>query len=214
MTTAFLNADLNEKVYMRQAEGLVDKERKKKVCLLKRAIYGLKQASRACYEKVHSILVELKFRRSESEHCVYYKLNDKSIVIIALYVDDFLIFSNDEDQKNKLEQALMNEFEIKGLGEAKHVLWMRIRRTKDAIVVDQTKYIEQVLSKLNMTDCKSVGTPLEAGKKLIKAEVHNDVENDKFPYRELLGCLMYLAVCSRPDIAYASSLLSQFNSTS
>lgn len=84
---------------------------------------------------------------------------------------------------------------------------MNISRNKEVIRLDQTSYIERVLKKFNMFDCKSVNTPMETGLKLIK----DDKKDSKYDYGNLVGCLMYIAVCSRPDIAHAVSVLSQFN---
>lgn len=117
--TAFLNGELSEKIYMYQPEGFIDSNNKEKVCLLKRAIYGLKQSSRVWNKKVENVLEKLGFKKSNYEACIYFKVLDKSIIIIALYVDDFLIFSNDEKDCLKLKDQLMKCFKIKDLGKAK-----------------------------------------------------------------------------------------------
>lgn len=57
-----------------------------------------------------------------------------------------------------------------------------------------------------MEDCKPIATPMESGVKLINAE-----KSENYEYRNLIGCLMYIAVCTRPDIAHAVNFLSQFN---
>lgn len=92
VTTAFLNGDLKEEVYMQQPNNFEVKGQEEKVCLLKKAIYGLKQSSRTWYETIDSVLEELDFCKSDLEPCVYYKYKGESIIIIALYVDDILIF--------------------------------------------------------------------------------------------------------------------------
>lgn len=74
----------------------------------------------------------------------------------------------------------------------------------------QSGYIKDILHRFSMTDSKSVITPLEPGIKLDREIDSQNDEKEVPPYEELVGTLMYLAVCTRPDIAYAASYLSQF----
>ncbi|KPJ11482.1 Retrovirus-related Pol polyprotein from transposon TNT 1-94 [Papilio machaon] len=206
--TAFLNGDLRETVYMVQPDGYKVKGKENYVFKLNKAIYGLKQASKAWYDKIDSALTDLQFRKTLSEPCVYIRSDaPDNLIILALYVDDILIFSKDSLAKTKLKEELMKKFEMKDLGRATHVLGMRLNQQENKITLDQRRYIEKVLEQFNMADCKPVSTPLECGLKLEKGD---QTELDS-KYRSLVGCIMYIAVCTRPDIAHAASLLSQFN---
>ncbi|KAK9873685.1 hypothetical protein WA026_023685 [Henosepilachna vigintioctopunctata] len=207
--TAFLNGELNETIFMKQPEGFQVSKDINKFCKLNKAIYGLKQASRAWNMKVNKVLTDIGYERSKIEHCIYVKSKDNLLTIIALYVDDFFVFTNDVSEEIFLIENLSNNFMIKNLGEAKKCLGMNITRNyeKGTIVIDQKDYILQLLEKFNMSECKSVKTPLES-----KLEFDLTKENCKdVPYQELIGSLMYLAVLTRPDIAYSVSFLSQFN---
>lgn len=86
---------------------------------------------------------------------------------------------------------------------------MRINldKNKSVITVDQQQYIEQLVSKFQMSDCKTQTTPIEP--KLNLQKTVGSLPN--VPYQKLIGSLMYLAVLTRPDIAYSVSYLSQFN---
>jgi transposase InsO family protein len=206
--TAFLNGDLKETVYMEQPDGYKVDGKENYVFRLNKAVYGLKQASKAWYDKIDNALIVLQFRKSLSEPCVYIKSDGSgNLIIIALYVDDILIFSKDTSEKKKLKEELMRTFEMKDLGRANQVLGMRLIQDKNKIVLDQKTYVQKVLEQFNMADCKPVNTPLESGMKFEKGE-QTDLDST---YRSLVGCIMYIAVCSRPDIAHAASLLSQFN---
>lgn len=210
VNTAFLNGDLNETIYMEQPEGFC--KNNDKVCLLQRSIYGLKQASRMWYCKVNELLTKHNFVQSKSEPCVYYLKTDKDIVIIALYVDDFYVFYNKGSSCiTVLLNLLEQEFSIKNLGPVQNYLGIRVTRdrVKGTLTLDQSVYIKNVLKKFGMSDCKPVSTPMQSGFKLCKTD---DVICDNvYNYRQLLGCLMYLSVCTRPDIAYTCSQLSQYN---
>ncbi|KAG7310616.1 hypothetical protein JYU34_003408 [Plutella xylostella] len=209
--TAFLNGDLQETVYLEQPEGFVMKGQEGKVYKLNKAIYGLKQAAKAWYDKINNVLCKkLGFSKSSSEPCVYHKSGKHGLTILALYVDDILLFTERNSQeKDLIKQKLNMEFEITDLGPASHILGMRLCKHDDRITLDQSKYIESVLQKFKMEDCKPSATPMETGVKLTKALNSGDIS--KFDYRGLIGSLMYIAVGTRPDIAHAVSYLSQFN---
>lgn len=209
--TAFLNGDLKEVVYMEQPEGFVLSGKENKIYRLNKAIYGLKQASKAWYEKINKVLCETcKLMKSTSEPCVYYKRIQSEFIIIALYVDDIILFSTPNSQERTLvKEKLKKEFEITDLGPASHILGMRLTKTQSSITLDQINYIERVLQKYKMEDSKPTSTPMETGIKLTKAEKLTD--NSKYDYRGLIGSLMYIAVGTRPDISHAVSYLSQYN---
>lgn len=210
VTTAFLNGSLTETVYMMRPECFEKSVNRGQVLKLKRAIYGLKQASRVWYEKVENVLTKLCYKKSKYEPCVYLKYEGNFKTIVALYVDDFFIFSNSDAETNFLKKELSSKFKIKDLGEMKQCLGMRVRidQCKKLVTLDQEQYIDELLSRFNMMECKPVSTPMENNLKLIKSEKQDDT---KFPYQQLIGGLMYLAVLTRPDISFCISYLSQFN---
>jgi hypothetical protein len=78
--TAFLNGELDERIFMNQQKGFIHLGEEKKVCLLKK-VYGLKQASRQCSRQIHGVLLELELQQSNFEPCVYFKVSFKSILL-------------------------------------------------------------------------------------------------------------------------------------
>lgn len=208
--TAYLNGHLKEEIYMCAPEGFVS-EMSGKILKLKKAVYGLKQSALAWYERIRDVLCKNNYKNCTQEPCIFTKMCNDVKIIIAVYVDDFLIFSNSKNETEKLKCILNSEFEIKDLGEVKRYLGMNISVQKDCnnyeITVDQQQYIEELLLKFDMTDCRTSDTPIENKLNVSKAE--KCVIG--FSYQKLLGCLMYLAVMTRPDIMYSVSYLSQFN---
>ena len=104
-------------------------------------------------------------------------------------------------------QDLGSIFPIKDLGESKWLLGMFIERDheKGWICLSQTAYINVILNRFGMTECKSAKTPYSTEK-----FDGGQVEVTKFPFRELIGHLMYLANMTRPDISQAVGYLSRF----
>lgn len=209
--TAFLNGNLQEKVYMKQPDGFVERGKEDYVCLLQKSLYGLKQAPRAWNKKLHQELERLNFMRSENEPCIYIRSGDKlNLVIIAVYVDDLLVFYNNVKDMRKVKSDLMSKFEMKDLGRAELMLGIQITQDESGIKLDQEQYIEKMLRFYGMEDCKPVATPYVSGQRLEKPK-EGHKPDDKIPYRALIGSLMYVAVCTRPDVAHTVNQLSQFN---
>ena len=96
--TAFLNGELDEKIYMDQPDGFVVPGQEAKVCKLLKSLYGLKQAPKQCHEKFERALTAAGFIVNESDKCVYYRHGGGEGVILCLYVDDILIFGTDTSQ--------------------------------------------------------------------------------------------------------------------
>ena len=92
VSTAFLNGELEEDVYMMQPEGFIAKNNEHKVCKLKKSIYGLKQSSKCWITTLNNFLIQMNFSQSESDPCVYVN-NDNELFIIAVYVDDIILIS-------------------------------------------------------------------------------------------------------------------------
>lgn len=204
--TAFLQGDLHENVYMKQAQGYDDNSGR--VYHLKKAVYGLKQASRMWNLKLNDILIKFNFNRSKTDPCVYCKKG----IIIAVYVDDFLIFYHNKGDLLKLREMLHANFNMKDIGLATSCLGINIKQAADFIEIDQSHYVKQVLERFGMTDCKSAPTPSDVNQKLSVAMCTE--ENSlvgKVPYQELIGSLLYLSGATRPDIAFAVNDLSRFN---
>ncbi|CAK1591319.1 unnamed protein product [Parnassius mnemosyne] len=179
------------------------------VCHLHKSIYGLKQASRQWNVKLNNALLKIGLKRSKIDPCIYYSVNKSKMIFIAVWVDDFMIFTNDKKTATGIKVKLKEEFNMKDLGEIKQCIGININRDRKAggIMLDQEKYINQVLERFGMSACKPVHTPIEVNMKFDKKPENED---GNFPYREAVGCLIYLAQVTRPDITYAVNKLSQY----
>lgn len=215
VTTAFLNGNLNEVIYMEQPIGFCNNNNTNQVYLLQKSLYGLKQASKMWNEKLHNVLIENNFKQSLCEPCIYTQKIENDYVIISVYVDDCYFFhSKNSLIKKQLLNVLQNQFNIKNLGSLRNCLGMRVTRDrkKGILCLDQTEYIKKLLRRFNMETCKPVSTPMVLNCKLIKNnDVNVHLNDESYNYRQLMGSLMYLSVCTRPDISFSCSQLSQFN---
>lgn len=99
---------------------------------MKKALYGLKQASRQWNIKLSDVLEKAGFKRCKKDSCVYVRRVGESIVVIAVYVDDLLIFYNNSGWKDQLKSTLTKNFKMKDLGNATSVLGIRIEYNRRA----------------------------------------------------------------------------------
>lgn len=207
--TAFLQSDLNETIYMQQPVGYEDGTNR--VCKLNKAIYGLKQAGRQWNLKLSDALVNFGLLKSNLDPCVFF--GKEKMLVIAVYVDDMLIFYRSRDNLDEIKKYLNEKFHMKDIGHATECIGLKINQFSEKIEVDQTKYIEEVIRRFNQVDEKVAKTPSDPNVKLsIKMVDEQNEITGRVPYQEAVGSLLYIAQGTRPDIAFAVNDVSRFNS--
>ena len=203
--TAFLNGELDEIVYMHQPPGYDDGSGR--VCKLFKSLYGLKQGPRQWFKKFIDYILHLNFHQIESEPCIFVRKYVNSEILIVLYVDDVLIVAgSDEAEVQIVIQLLRKEFEMSKSEVANEFLGIKLEYVNDKLYLSQKSYVQKVLDKFKMSECKHSDTPL-----VPKSTASDFVNSEKFhgPYRELVGALLYLSMTTRPDILYSVNVLSQ-----
>jgi len=108
---------------------------------------------------------------------------------------------------SQLQKQLATEFQMKNLGGLKYFLGIEVAKSKQGIFLSQRKYILDLLTEVGMLECRPADTPIVQNHRL--REYPNQVPTNKGRYQRLVGKLIYLSH-TRPDIAYAVSVVSQF----
>jgi hypothetical protein len=153
--TEFLNADLEEEVYLSVPQGV--SLNKKEVCLkLKKAIYGLKQAPLAWYNHLSKWLVSVGFSISVADPCVFFRLGDDPVWLF-IHVDVIAVFGKNI---STFKTEIKEEFDMKDMGQADLLLGIKVLHEPTAIVLSQLHYVNSLLNLYGMTACKTVSTPL------------------------------------------------------
>jgi hypothetical protein len=124
-------------------------------------------------------------------------------------VDDILLFGTDIEMINQTKSFLSQNFDMKDLGEADVILNIKLIKGENGITLSQSHYVDKVLTRFGMIDCKPVATPYDPNAKLKKNVGHR---KDQLKYSQVIGSLMYLASATRPDISYAVCRLSRYTS--
>jgi hypothetical protein len=226
---AFTQAALDEKVYMEMPEGF---EVAGKVCLLLKSLYGLKQSPRNWWLLVSAfIITEMGWHATVSDPCLFWKISRTGqLMLLFLFVDDMQAAFDKADEAEWAEshQKLRQRFNITDLGESKFMLGMRITRDRrvKTIKLDQELYITKALEKYGLDRCKIAPTPgVRVGSRAPSTKVDtpssvregdhpirgmsSDTPIDVKMYQEKVGTLLYAAISTRPDVAFAVNRLAQ-----
>ena len=202
--TAYLNAPLEEEVYLQQPEGFEIGDRD---CYLrlKKSLYGLKQSGRNWFNMLKDHMIKLGFKQSLNDPC-FFSRNKEDFV--CAWVDDLVYFSKvKKDFLQSFLKEVEQQFIVGDSGPLSWFLGMKIQCSPGLITISQKQYINDLLQKFGMQNCKPASTPMADNIKLTKEDTGLQEE---FDYRGLVGALNYLAGSSRPDIAYVAHHLSSF----
>jgi len=200
---------------MNQPEGFNVPGREKEVCLLKKSLYGLKQASRTWNKTFDSFLVNYGLSRSSADPCVYYQASGEETTIVAVWVDDGLVCSTPKTIGGEIVEHLATRFEMTS-GPAECFVGIQITRDRPRrqMFLSQSNYFCRILKKFCMTDCKPHTTPADPHGRLTTSMGPTDDQEfedmSAVPYRQAVGSLIHAVVATRPDIAFAVGQVSQF----
>ena len=218
VTSAYLHGNLKEELYMEQPDGHAVTGKENWVWKLKKGLYGLVQAGRTWNDELNSHMKSVGYATMSKDPAVYIKgsWNQEEFVAGGFWVDDFVGIGSGA-QLEALAKTVDEKYGITGLGEVKWVLGMLVERDRSArmISISQEAFINSVLACFNLTDATPLSTPLTPGTQLTNADCpQTQEEKDEManrPYRELVGALSWLALGTRPNIAYTTSSLARFS---
>lgn len=209
--TAFLYGDLEEEVLMDLPEGINENfEKNAFVCRLRKSLYGLKQAARCWNEKFKSVIKALNLEQCEADKCIFRGVVSDHEVIVALFVDDGLIASSSREASKIILNAISESFEIK-VGDSCTFVGVQIMRNRErrTMFIHQKSYANQIIKKFGCENVKPVSIPADPNAILTPVD-SDEIAIENVPFREAVGSLMFLAIVSRPDLAYALNNVSKF----
>jgi len=209
--TAYLNSDLDEEIYVKQAPGYIQKGKEHLVYRVKKGLYGLKQSAREWAKRLTSFLIKIGFRPLTADNNVFVKGNIRTGLTITVYVDDVKLIGSDKPAMKQVIDQLSKEFKTTNLGDIKHYLGMEIKRDRSAktITLSQRAYIEKILDRYGYgKHGRRVKTPMTTGQRL---EAFDGIatETSRREFAAQLGSVMYAMITTRPDVAFAVSSLAQ-----
>ena len=208
---AYLNADLEDEVYMEVPDGILSDGDRTKVCRLRKGLYGLKQAGKRWYDKMALTFVSLGFSVSKLDQSVFIRTDGKETVHVPVSTDDMVVMGSSRAAVEKVKTELKHFFEITDQGELSWLLGFEVRRDRAArmISLNQKAYIEALARRFGLTDGRPVHIAMDPGTVLSRDQCPD--EPIDVPYQEACGGVLWPAVITRPDVQLAVGILSQFN---
>ncbi|PSC67067.1 Retrovirus-related Pol poly from transposon TNT 1-94, partial [Micractinium conductrix] len=205
--TAFLNGTIDEEVYVSPPPGYT-LGKPTLCCKLNKALYGLKQAPRAWYQTLKAELAKLGFTASQADAGLFISTDPSKPAYLLTYVDDILIVTPKTTSSAAIKQKLMAAFEARDLGNATFFLGMDLIRDRTAktIKLAQSRNIKDLLSKYGMDDDDSKHPRQRLNQ---THQARHPLDTQTHSYSALVGSLMYLSICTRPDIAQAVGALAR-----
>ncbi|CAI5458364.1 unnamed protein product [Closterium sp. Yama58-4] len=211
-STAFLQGSLHEEIWLRRPPGFTGSFPPSTQWSLRRPVYGLRQAPREWHDTLRTTLAALGFAPSTADPSLFLR-TDTSLppFYILVYVDDLVFATADTEALALVKSELEKRHTCTNLGELRSYLGLQITRdrARRTITVTQLHMVQQVLQRFGFTWSSPQSTPLATGHSL-SAPPSDEFVEPSGPYPELVGCLMYLMTCTRPDLAYPLGLLARY----
>ncbi|XP_019257681.1 PREDICTED: uncharacterized protein LOC109235889 [Nicotiana attenuata] len=207
--SAFLNGYIYEEVYVKQPPGFANLTFPDHVYKLTKALYGLKHAPRAWYERLSSFLLNQGFKRGNIDTTLFIKNSSSGNLITQIYVDDIIFGSPKSALCEDFALSMKGEFEMSMMEELTFFLGLQIKLSPKGIFISQTKYTKELITNFGMENAKSINTQMSLT--TVLDEDNNGKRVDETIYRGMIGSLLYLTT-SRPDIMFSVCKCARFQS--
>ncbi|CAI7806753.1 unnamed protein product [Closterium sp. NIES-53] len=211
-STAFLQGSLHEEIWLRRPPGFTGSFPPGTQWSLRRPVYGLRQAPREWQDTLRTTLAALGFAPSTANPLLFLR-TDTSLppFYVLVYVDDLVFATADTAGLAHVKSELQKRHTCTDQGEQRSYLGLHITRDRAqrTITLTQSHMVQQVLQRFDFTYSSPQATPLSTRHSLSALPSDESVEPSG-PYPELVGCLMYLMTCTRPDLAYPLSILARY----
>ncbi|GJW98470.1 retrovirus-related pol polyprotein from transposon TNT 1-94 [Tanacetum coccineum] len=204
--TTFLNGLLKEEVFVSQPDRFVDPSFSNHVYRLKKALYSLKQAPRAWYDKLSSFLIDHHFTKGIVDPTLCTIIHGDDILLVQIYVDEIIVGLTNLIFLNRFAKLIKDNFEMSMMGEMKFFLGLQVHKLPRGIFINQSQYTMELLRKHGMGKCDDITTPMATT--IIDADLQG-TPTDQTKYRSMIGGLMYLTA-SRLDIAFATFVCARY----
>ena len=164
-TNAYVGSQIDKRIIMSVPQGV--EALPDHVCEILQSLYGLKQSGRLWHQKISQFITSMGFKATSADPSVFI---DKRGTIIALYVDDLLVFGKDEQVITPIKKKLNNFHPMKDSGLTTKILSIHISWLCDRITLDQEHYTREILTEFGMDECKITATPLSLSMDLLGTE--------------------------------------------
>lgn len=211
VTAAYLHSKITNKVYFKLPPCCMDKARKaNKILEAVKALYGTKQGARFWWHHFEGILKKLGFQPSQFNQSLYVCRQGEDVCIVWVHVDDGAVTGSSVELLRKLANALTKDLKIRWLETLDCIISIDIKRLDDgSFELSQGGLTNKIIEEFLTTPGKP-NTPLNSSN-LPTSPEEEEVMVDKTTYLQVIGCLNYLAIATRPNLTYATNFLARFS---
>jgi hypothetical protein len=171
-----------------------------------KALYEVKQASRAWYARFKTFLLEYGYVMRSVDKILLTLKHGNDFLLVQIYVDD-IIFGDSSHVLVSSFQKLMEEFQMSMMEELTFFLRIQVKQTKQDIFVHQAKYTKDLMKKFNMAETMPMSTLMSTAM-VLDLNKNGETVNQR-EYRSMIGSLLYL-MTTRLDIQFAVCLCVRF----
>ncbi|CAI7772876.1 unnamed protein product [Closterium sp. NIES-53] len=212
LSTAFLQGSLHKEIWLCHPPGFTGSFPAGTQWSLRRPVYGLHQVPREWHDTLRTTLAALGYTPSTVDPTLFLRTDTLLLLFYVLrYVNDLVIATTDTEALSVVKSELQKRHICTDLGELRsylglHITWDRARRT---ITLTQSHMVHQVHQRFGFQFSSPQPTPPSIGHSLSAPPSYESIVPSG-SYPELVGCLIYLMTCTRPDLTYPLSLLARY----
>nr|GFB25104.1 retrovirus-related Pol polyprotein from transposon TNT 1-94 [Tanacetum cinerariifolium] len=172
--------DQQEEVYVAQPSRFIDFKKPNYVYKLKKALYGLKKAPKAWYDRLKAFLIKHKYSIGMVDNTLFTKKSKSHLIIVQIFVDDIIFGSTSQNLCDDFAKIMHDEFEMSMMGELNFFLGLQIKQIEDRLFFNQSKYVKEMLKKFGLEDSKPTKTPMSMEIKLTKDDEAESMDSSKY----------------------------------
>ncbi|MBW0470525.1 hypothetical protein O181_010240 [Austropuccinia psidii MF-1] len=203
---AFLNGTPKEVLHILRPSGYTEHP-ETDMFVLNKSLCGLKQSPHCWHKVLKRTLITIGLSLCNTDPCLYYSQNRKQPLWMFVHIDD-LIFRG--ACNSIFKEKIQSFFEMEDLGKIKYALGIRITQLEESITLIQDIFIKQILVEFRIEQPKDPQSPLPSNYKELKTLTLEPPKQPPFNFQRAVGLLQYLVQCTRPNLSFTTSFLSQF----
>ncbi|CAI7737332.1 unnamed protein product [Closterium sp. NIES-53] len=205
--SAFMYAPIDAIIFVEQLHAFADAD--DAVYLLKKSLYGIKQAPRLWQQYLHTFLTELGFTQLPHDLEMYRKESRGKFILLVTYVDDLLYTGDDTELLDRFEADIKEKLEVTINHNVTQFLGLNITQSSTSIHLSAAKYAETIAKKFVVAPI-NLTTPFRTPPPNHEPDTTSLSIEDHWLYQQELGCLLFAAVTCQPDLSYVASQIAQY----
>lgn len=209
---AFLNATLKEDIWIKFPHDLPVPELRGRTAKLVKSLYGLKQAAHDWWILLRSSLQDMgvELQMNSKDPCMYHIFTDTLIVVIIVHVDDCIVAYSDDKFMKMFRDKIEEKYETTYSPKPEQVLGIKLDHLPSGgFALSNTRLIDETVSSFGQSDANPVKIPMDPGTVLDLGI--SPPADPLIPFLSIIGILMWIMRCTRPDISVAVSILASFS---